>query len=127
MSVNEDDFVRIANNLFQSSSDEIYLRNAAARAYYAGYHAATRISAHANGKIQANNGGAHWQLINRLKSHTGNTQADNSIRQIGSLLEQIKPFRKKADYTLNIRYTHNDVVIVFKNIGAIMNLCKQFP
>ena len=103
------EFLTFAKSL--SHDNEIDIRNAMSRSYYASYHACLL-------KFLPNNsveGGLHNKLIQSLKS-----SPEIKDRTIGFMLEQLKGSRVKADYYLNERISSNESATSIKQTEKLI-------
>jgi uncharacterized protein (UPF0332 family) len=129
MSVEPGDFLREAREQ-AVRAEEISLRTAVNRGYYAAYHLALSISHHcpaapplAEGKGE----GDHQRLIRLFRSvpHKG-FQGASLARQIGALLAQGRELRVKADYHLNQSVSGGDARRLIADVERLEDLVKQF-
>lgn len=94
-----------------SSTDEVTLRAAASRAYYAAYHHSLSYAIENEIEIlkapPEERAGVHGDLIYTFRQHS----AEN-IRQAAYSLQQAKDIRSKADYKLQSNLVNNDVQLV---------------
>lgn len=125
MPVQPNDFLDIAID-YSASGDEMQLRNAVSRAYYAGYlHVVERVKA-ANILLVGSPSGLHEKLINTFNSNGcsklngGMTPPDQY--KIAGLLKLTKQLRAKADYSLAITITQDDKDAAISNAKELMKL-----
>lgn len=125
MPVNPNDFLDIAID-YKSSSDEIQLRNAVSRAYYAGYlHIMEKINA-AGILLVGSPSGLHEKLINTFNS-AGCTKLNGGMSapkqyEVAGLLKLTKQLRAKADYSLTSTITQDDKDAAISNAIELMKL-----
>jgi hypothetical protein len=110
MSITSTDLLVFAESLV-ASADEVALRAAASRAYYAAYHHA-RDYAHQNDidMLKAppeDRAGVHGDLIYTFRSHSS-----KNIKEAAYALQNAKDIRSKADYRLSENLLSNDVKLV---------------
>lgn len=101
MSVTHSDFLRSAKNILRAD-DEIAIRNAVSRAYYAAYHCSLALD-HGFGSTENQNGGIHTQWVQRLTSHP-----NMKFKSVGYILNTLRGRRATADYDLE-----NDIDDIF--------------
>lgn len=123
MTIAPEDLIAQAEGL--ALDTEVDVRNATGRAYYAAYHLARNFHAGLKCPGEASSyGGEHENLIHRLqnpdKSLTINMARKS--RQIGCLLNQIKPYRHKADYDLLIDMPAYEAALTIKIAQSIQNI-----
>lgn len=93
MAVEPNNFIEFAR-WSQNKGDEIGLRNAASRAYYAAFHAC-REAAHGTLAVPSDAGGTHAEIISAYEQ-----AGDRGYKKIGYMLRQCRDFRTKADYRI---------------------------
>ena len=100
MSITAADFLKLAKDLL-ARSDEVAVRAAASRAYYAAYHACsavrTKFPYAAGGRR-----GTHEALIEDLRGFLGDpADLQWKVRAIGAMLQNTKDSRVTADYHID--------------------------
>lgn len=125
MPVKPSDFLDLAVN-FTKSCDEIQLRNAVSRAYYAGYlHVAEKVNA-AGILMVTSPSGMHEKLIHTFnacgcsKLNGGMTPPEQYA--IAGLLKLTKQLRAKADYSLSATITQDDKDAAIRNARELIRL-----
>ena len=125
MPVNPNDFLDIAID-YAASGDEIQLRNAVSRAYYAGYlHVLDRVNA-AGIPLVGSSSGMHEKLIHTFNSN-GCAKLNGGMKppkqyEIAGLLKLTKQLRAKADYSLDSTITQDDKDAAISNAKELMKL-----
>lgn len=125
MPVKPSDFLALATD-YSKSCDEIQIRNAVSRAYYAGYlHVVERVNAAGILLVQSSSG-VHEKLIHTLNANgcgklNGGMKAPQQY-EIAGLLKLTKQLRARADYSLADTITQDDKDTAIYNVREIMRL-----
>ncbi len=125
MPVKPTDFLNLAIN-YTASGNEIQLRNAVSRAYYAGYlHIIERVNA-AGISLVSSPSGMHEKLIHTLNAN-GCSKLNGGMKppqqyEIAGILKLTKQLRAKADYSLNSTVTQDDKDAAIANAEELMRL-----
>jgi len=117
-------FLEFSEGLLESK-EEINIRNAMSRSYYASYHAGQPI-----GKkfaLYADvEGGSHAQFISRFTEHS-----DVSVRKVGFVLRSCLSDRRIADYELDMDLSIDDALLAISQnkrvIGLLSELDEKYP
>lgn len=109
--INPLDYLPFARQLIDNSDNEIYIRTAIGRAYYAVYLYA------ANKYLQAKNNAPEIQSI--IQSHARfifelKKEHNTLFKTIGNQLFNLKEYREKADYHVNITITKSTAEASYK-------------
>jgi len=98
MTATPHDFLSIAEELLKGT-EEIHLRCAASRAYYAAYHSS--LPFHKKLPAGGSRGSTHAKVIQDYSNFLGDPpELRLTVRKIGILLNQAKSVREIADYEL---------------------------
>ncbi|WP_313506807.1 hypothetical protein [Kosakonia sacchari] len=125
MPVKPNDFLDLAID-YASSSDEIQLRNAVSRAYYAGYlHVLEKVNA-AGIRLVGTPSGMHEKLISTFNSN-GCAKLNGGMTppqqyEVAGLLKLTKQLRARADYSLTLTITQDDKDTAISNALELMKL-----
>lgn len=126
MPITIQDFMQAAQSIINNGSNEIDFRNSASRAYYAGYHAAKKLSLRIKtGKtlfIRNAGTGLHQQLINELKSNP-----NTNIKKIGRMLQMCKAERTDADYQLSLNFNKSRAQNVIGMVSQLLTDISNIP
>jgi uncharacterized protein (UPF0332 family) len=107
--------------------DEISLRTAISRGYYAGYHQALTVSHWCPRSPSSNQDqGVHAALIGRFNSVSKNLPGSTSARSIATYLSKSRAFRRTADYELNATVRPNDARQCIQFAEKIAQLTVEF-
>lgn len=105
MPVEPIDFLDCARRLRESQTgDEIDLRSAANRAYYALFHHAQELASKDLNYRSPKTGSVHYDLINALSGQ--GTQRKH--RKLASMLRKGRQLRTKADYAQDVTFTKSE-------------------
>ena len=127
MSVTPDDWLNEARH-HADCCEEIGLRTAVSRGYYAGYHRALEVSLLCPNPPPApdKNEGVHAYLIRRFKSAPTKGFAGSTLaREIGARLAQSRALRVMADYELSKTVRTNDARSSIHCAEKIDKLAKE--
>ena len=128
MSVEPVDFLQEARQHL-NRVDEIGLRTAVSRGYYAAYHLALGVCHYCPEPPplpQGKGGGDHQRLIRQFESvPRKGFRGAGLARQIAALLAQGREQRNKADYRLNETISRNDAQWLIANAERIEKLTQQ--
>lgn len=97
MAVQPAEFLSTAQSMVEDDKcSEIFLRNAASRAYYALYHKA-KLFVEVNGitLVKVENSGSHEKLIETIR------QLSEPWRSVAESMDRLKKFRHRCDYKLD--------------------------
>lgn len=103
MSATPDDFLKFAKSV-AASSQEIDLRNAASRAYYAAFHCCNLCRQWGQNAADAAAKGSHDRLYARLKNVQGNDEISKLLKGMAFLALEMKEVRVAADYALDMDF-----------------------
>lgn len=105
MSITPHDLIAMAKAISANPGDEVHLRGAVSRAYYAAFHDCTAwhnaLPSPGSAGTGTSSTGMHSTLIARLCQPTVTGQAAHSSRLRGYRLKAMKLVRVKADYKLS--------------------------
>lgn len=128
MPVTPQDFLSAAQALSAETS-EIAHRSAISRAYYAAYHAAEQFHAALPmpGSAPAKVTGMHETLFHQLTNPSLKKEHPHwSVsRQIGYKARDLKPYRVKADYNLDVSLSSSDCEYVLEHTSRLFSLCRS--
>lgn len=110
MPITPDDFIKLAKEL-EKSDQEVAWRASASRAYYGAFHAAREAAPES---IRNTRKDAHEKLISWLTGHKKNEWRT----VVGVILQQIRDYRKKADYKISENFPKG-------NAGIAVHLAEK--
>jgi len=111
--MNPTDFLEAAYHLSKSANlAEVDYRNIISRSYYAVFHQ-SRIFLETQ-KIDLAQSSSHDSVVRSLKKH-GNRE----VKALGNKLDQIKKWRHKADYDLNMTISAGNARSMLKSAYAL--------
>jgi len=110
------DILDLANSLYLAG-DEVSLRSAASRAYYAAYHACLPIADNLPSKSVR--GGSHERVIAILAA-----APSKSIRKAAAQLKMAKDTRVIADYDLDSSFRNLDAISTIRKAESISKLIE---
>lgn len=108
------DFLASLEKTLENGNDEIDRRNAASRAYYAGFHACKELACKFIIDENLENA-SHDKLITVLKSK-------DEYKTIGNQLAQAKNIRRKADYFIKSNFSVSDARL---GLGQVKRIIKN--
>jgi len=100
MAVLPEQLVDLAAELLNPNPSEPRCRAAISRAYYGAFHAAQQVCPKGAQRSGNEKHGSHEAMIVAMTKHRGTDERDNLIRNVGHLLNQLRPRRRDADYRL---------------------------
>lgn len=121
MSVNCNDFLKLAKDALSNANDEIEFRNIISRAYYSSYHRIKPLLSTSAPKT-------HSALIDYL-CNANDTYCEDidsvTLREIGLILEQEKVKRVTADYFLKRKITRFDSEVSIENAEEFKRMIES--
>ena len=124
MPIQPSDLLRLAQQLGQNTNDEVSIRSAVSRAYYAGLHAAEQTFP---SRERMGNESSHAEIISRATIHgKGLNPGRGSAAQIAIKLGKLRRLRNDADYAIGVpSITAQDCETVLLRSQEILDLCQD--
>ncbi|MBE4174494.1 HEPN domain-containing protein [Vibrio parahaemolyticus] len=124
MSIKPIDLLGFAKELFESSNDEVALRDCISKSYYCSYH----IVKSAVPELPNYSGGVHQTLIDFLKTPPPEIKCPDVIklyRRLSYSLKAQKDMRVKADYFLSDKVDREQAKNAIRAAERMLEICAQ--
>jgi len=105
-----EDLLKFGRSLMGDGAEEIALRSAASRIYYAAFHLCKRYADNYCTLLRDVDkvGGEHAQLFIRLTENSRVVALDDSLSELAETAKKMRSIRVKADYKLDINFLQNE-------------------
>lgn len=124
MPISPSDLLRLAHELAQNAGDEVHVRSAVSRAYYAGLHAAMQTFP---GRDRIGNESSHAEIIGRATAHgKGLNPGRSAAAQIAFKLSKLRRQRNEADYDIGgASLCPQGCQAALLRAQEVLNLCQE--
>lgn len=120
MSISNQELIQYSEGLLASGPDEVALRSAVSRSYYAAYHQALDLANKLKCPQPAKDKhGCHEKLIDRYKSMSTETL------NISGLLQKQKIMRVVADYKLSKEFSRKESELHVKSCSKLIKVLQM--
>lgn len=124
MPISPSDLLRLAHELAQNEGDEVHVRSAVSRAYYAGLHATEQTFA---GRARMGHESSHAEIIGRATAHSkGVNPGRSAAAQIAFKLSKLRRLRNAADYDIGQAFLRpQDCQAALLRAQEVLSLCEE--
>ncbi len=120
MAITARELLQYAESLAQAS-EEVRVRNAAGRAFYAAHHSCRPVYDRLNAGRRTREG-THQRLIRLFTGFVGgpNEEVSRKVRAVGAMYRHARELRSKADYDIAIDFTRDECKVLLETAKTII-------